>query len=318
MVRFVGRRLVFMVFSLVAATMLVFSLSRATGDPLLLYAKPGGYGMSPDQIEALSKKLGLDKPLVAQYFVWLGRVVRGDFGNTILDDQPVLQVVREKIFNTFRLGAGAWIWAVTLGVPLGVVSAVKRGSPWDYFARVYALLGMAVPSFWIGLMAILAFSVKLDLFPSGSMDPTRAPFWTWTSLKYYILPCLIAGWYPAAGLMRITRSAMLEVLDSEYIKFARAKGVAGRLIIWKHAFRNAMIPPLTLMAINIAHFLSGAIVVEQVFAWPGMGRLTVQAIFNNDFPLLTGCVLLFSTIFVTANFLADVAYAYVDPRIRYT
>ena len=318
MQRFIARRFVFMIFSMLAATMVVFGLSRATGDPLLLYAKPGGYGMSPEQIEALTKKLGLDKPLVVQYFMWLGNMLKGDFGRTILDERPVLQVIRQKIFNTLRLGAGAWLYATIVGVPLGVLSAVRRGSVWDYIGRVYALFGMAIPAFWIGLMAIVVFSVKLGWLPVGNMDATGAAFYSWTHIKYYIMPCLLAGWYPAAGFLRVTRSAMLEILDSEFIKFARAKGVRGMGVVWKHAFRNAIIPPLTLMAISLAGFLAGAIVVEQVFSWPGMGRLSVDAIFNNDFPLLTACVLLFAGLFVLANFLADIAYAYLDPRIRYT
>lgn len=318
MQRFIARRFVFMFFSLTAATMVVFGLSRATGDPLLLYAKPGGYGMSPEQIEALTKKLGLDKPLVLQYFMWMGRVLKGDFGRTILDERPVLDVVRMKIFNTMRLALGAWIWAVGISLPLGVLSAVRRGTVWDYIGRSFAIGGMCVPPFWIGLMAMVVLSVKLRLLPAGSMDPTGAAPFTWTHIKYYIMPAIILGWYPAAALLRLTRSAMLEVLDSEFIKFARSKGVSGWWVTWKHAFRNAVIPPLTMMALMMGGFIGGAVVIEQVFAWPGMGRLAIEAIFNNDFPLLTSCVLLFACMFVLANFLADVAYAYLDPRIRYT
>ena len=318
MQRFIARRFVFMIFSLLAATMVVFGLSRATGDPLLLYAKPGGYGMSPEQIEALTKKLGLDKPLVVQYFMWLGRAIRGDFGRTILDERPVLQVIRLKIFNTMRLAMGALLWAVTISIPLGVLSAVKRGTFWDYAGRAFAIFGMCAPAFWVGLMAIVLFAVKLGWLPAASMDPLRSAPFSWTNIKYYIMPAIILGWYPAAALLRLTRSAMLEILDSEFIKFARSKGVREAAVVWKHAFRNAMIPPLTMMAVMLGGFIAGAIVIEQVFAWPGMGRLSVDAIFNNDFPLLTGCVLLFACMFVLANFLADIAYAYLDPRIRYT
>jgi peptide/nickel transport system permease protein len=318
MQRFILRRFFFMFFSLLAATIVVFGLSRATGDPLLLYAKPGGYGMSPEQIEALTKKLGLDKPLVAQYFIWLGRILRADFGKTILDERPVLSVIRLKIFNTMRLALGSWIWAVAISLPLGVLSAVRRGTVWDYIGRAFAVFGMSVPAFWVGLMGIFVFSVQLGWFPSGSVDPTGAFPLSWTNIKYYIMPALIMGWYPAAALLRLTRSAMLEILDSEFIKFARAKGVREWFVVWKHAFRNAVIPPITMMALMMAQFIIGSIVIEQVFAWPGMGRLAVDAIFNNDFPLLTGCVLLFACMFVLVNFLADVAYAYLDPRIRYT
>jgi ABC-type dipeptide/oligopeptide/nickel transport system permease component len=226
-------------------------------------------------------------------------------------------VIKQKIFNTLRLGAGSMLFSVIVGIPLGVLSAVKRGTVWDILGRGFALFGMAIPAFWIGLMGILLFAVKLHWLPSGSMDPTRAPPWTWQYLKYFIMPAILAGWYPAAGFLRITRSAMLEILDSEFIKFARSKGVRETWVIWSHAFRNAIIPPLTLMAISMAGFLAGAIVIEQVFAWPGMGRLSVEAIFNNDFPLLTACVLLFAVLFVLANFIADLLYGYLDPRIRY-
>lgn len=318
MQRFIARRLVFMLFSMVVATIVVFGLSRATGDPLLLYAKPGGYGISPEQVQALSKKLGLDKPLVAQYFIWLGNVVRGDFGRSLLNDRPVLPIIGEKVFNSLRLAAGAWIWAILVSVPFGVLSAVKRGSVWDYAGRVFAVFGMAIPDFWIGLMAITLFAVKLDWLPAGSMDATHAPFWSWTYLKYYILPCIIVGWYPGAALLRLTRSAMLEVMDSEFVKFARAKGVRGQLVIWKHAFRNAIIPPLTMLTLTLAGFIGGVVVIENVFAWPGMGTLAVTAIFNNDFPLLQAVVILFSAAFVILMFATDVLYAFLDPRIRYS
>lgn len=307
-----------MLFSLLVVTLVVFSLARATGDPLLLYAKPGGYGMTEEQIEALSKKLRLDRPLAVQYFMWLGRFITGDFGRTILDERPVFLVIREKIFNTLRLGVAAWLWAILVSVPSGVLSAVRRGTLWDYAARGFAILGMCAPPFWVGLMAIVLFAAKLGWLPAGSMDPTRAPAWSWTHIKYYIMPAVVLGWYPAAAILRLTRSAMLEVLDSEFIKFARAKGVRRWQVVWKHAFRNAVIPPLTMMALALAGFIGGAVVIEAVFAWPGMGSLAVQAIFNNDFPLLQACVVLFACIFVVTMFLVDVLYAYLDPRIRYT
>lgn len=314
---FLARRFAYMVFTLFAATVIVFGLSRMTGDPRLLYAKPGGYGITPEQYEALGKKLGLDKPLVVQYFMWLGRTLKGDLGETLLDEAPVIQVVGEKFPNTLQLALAAILYAVLVGLPLGVVSAIKRGTVWDYIARSYALLGMALPQFWIGLMAILVVSVHLDWLPSGSRSLSGAFPLSWENLKYFIMPALILGWLPAASFMRITRSAMLEILDSESIKFARAKGVRERTVIWKHAFKNSLIPPLTMVAITLAGFLGGAVVVEQVFSWPGIGRLALQSIYNNDFPVLTACVLLFAILFAVTSFLADIGYAYVDPRIRY-
>ncbi len=315
MQRFVARRFVFGILTLVAATIIVFSLSRAAGDPLLLYAKPGGYGISEEQRAALAKKLGLDKPLIVQYFMWLGRTLKGDLGKTILDERPVSRVIREKIGATVQLGVAAWIFATALGVPLGVLSAVKRGTMWDYIGRSFALFGQGLPVFWIGIMAVLIFAVQLGLLPSGTRQ-VDGPFLS--KLKYYILPTITLGWLPAASYLRLTRSAMLEVLDSEFIKFARSKGVGSWRVIRKHAFRNALIPPLTVSALVLASFLEGSVIVESIFAWPGIGRMAVESVWNNDFPLLTGAVLLFGAIYVVMNFVADVAYAYVDPRIRYS
>ena len=310
-----AQRLVFGIISLVAATLIVFVLSRAQGDPLLLYAKPGGYGVSEEQIEALTKKLALDKPLIVQYFIWLGRVVQGDFGQTILAERDVRTVVFEKLGATMQLGIMAWIFATLVGVPLGVLSAVKRGSVWDYLGRVFALFGQATPVFFIGILGILFFAVILGWLPAGGR-PVHQPFWP-EQFKALILPTVALGWLPAATYLRLTRSSMLEVLDSEYVKLARAKGVTSNWVIWKHAFRNALISPITVSALILIGFLEGSVVVEAVFAWPGIGRLAVDAIHNNDFPLLTGVIFFFAALYVTGSLIADLTYSLVDPRIRY-
>lgn len=296
---------------------MVFSLSRAAGDPLLLYAKPGGYGMSEERIEGLKKKLGLDKPLIVQYFLWLGQTLKGDLGNTIVSEVPVVSLLRERIFFTMQLGMAAWIFAVITGIPLGVLSAIRRGSILDYIARGFALFGQTLPSFWVGIMGILVFSVVLGWLPTGTAGSTKdAPF-SWAHIKHFIMPSLVLGWFASASMLRITRSAMLEILDSEYIKFARAKGAREIVVIWKHAFRNAILQPLTLAAITLAGFIGGAVVIERVFAWPGIGRLALEAVWNNDFPVLTATVLLWTLGFVVMNFIADVLYVFFDPRIRY-
>ena len=302
---------------MVAATAIVFGLSRAAGDPLLLYAKPGGYGVTPEAQEALSKKLGLDRPLVFQYFMWLGNMLSGDLGRTLLSETPVSKVVGEKIGATIQLGMAAWILSTLVGVPLGVLSAIRRGSVWDYFGRGVALFGQALPSFWIGIMFILIFAASLDLLPFGTKGAYEGSPLAWGNIKYFVLPAVTLGWGAAAGYLRITRSAMLEVLDSEYVKLARAKGVASRSVIWKHAFRNALIPPLTISSLLMAGFITGSIVTETVFSWPGLGRLAVQAVIDNDFPVITAVALLFVLVFVTMNFLTDLLYAVIDPRIRY-
>jgi len=274
--------------------------------------------ITPEQFEAIGEKLGLHRPLVVQYFMWLGRTLKGDLGKTLVDERPVTTIIREKLPNTLQLSLGGAIFAIALGLPLGVLSAVRRGTFWDYFGRMLAILGMGTPQFWASIMLILLLAVYLDWLPAGTRGISGAPPFSWANIKYFILPAIMLGWHPTAGFLRITRSAMLEVLDSEYIKFARVKGVREWKVIWKHGFKNALIPPLTLIAITLGNFIASAVVVETVFSWPGIGRTAVQSVFNNDFPLLTAVVLLFAGVYVFLNFLADVAYAYLDPRIRYS
>ena len=315
--RYLIRKLIFAIITLLVATIFVFGLSRMAGDPLLLFAKPGGYGMSPQRVEDLSKKLGLDKPLVVQYLVWLGRVLTGDLGETIVSETSISKLIKERIAPTLQLGIAAFILALAMGIPLGVISAVKRGSVEDYISRTIALVGQAAPIFWVCIMAILLFAVTLDWLPVGTAGPDNVSFWTWTKFKYLIMPAFVLGWGPAAAFLRLTRSSMLEVLDSEYVTMARAKGAANGIVIWKHAFRNAILQPLTTSAITLAGFVTGAVVVERIFAWPGIGQLMIDAVWNNDFPTLTSTVLIFTAVFVIMNFLADIAYGILNPVIRY-
>ena len=290
----------------------MFALSRMAGDPVLLYAKPAGYGATEEYLDNLREKLGVDKPLVVQYAIWVGRMLRGDLGRTLLAERKVSEVIREKIFNTFQLAFAGWLLATIVGIPLGVLSAVKRGSVWDYLARGLALFGQALPPFWVGIVLVLIFAVHLGWLPSAFKGEG-------ISIKHFILPAITIGWAAAAGYLRITRSAMLEVLDSEFIKLAWSKGLTSKRVIWKHAFKNALIPPLTFSALLLAGLLNGAVVAEVVFAWPGLGRIAlVQAVNNNDFPLLTGAVLVFIIIYLFMNFVADLLYAWIDPRIRYS
>jgi peptide/nickel transport system permease protein len=302
------------VLSLIAATAVVFALSRLAGDPLLLFAKPGGYGVSPEQEDALRASYGLDKPVVVQYVVWLGKAFKGDLGETLVQRRPVSGLIRERIPASFQLGFAAWLFATLVGVPLGVLSAVKRGTSWDYLGRGIALFGQALPQFWLGIMSILLFAVALGWLPAATR-PVGEPLPT--TIKHFILPTITLGWLPAAVYLRLTRSAMLEVMDSEFIKLARAKGVSSSVLVWKHAFRNALIPPVTVSALVLASFLEGSIIVETIFAWPGLGRMGLQAVIDNDFPLLLGTVLFFAFLFVVFNSLADLLYARIDPRIRY-
>ena len=314
--KFLARRAVFAVITVFAATLIVFTVSRLTGDPLEFLIREQGYGVSEEARAAISKKIGLDRPLAVQYLIWIGGVLRGDFGRSILTERPVIDIFVEKAPPTIQLAAVSWVLATLIGVPVGVVSAVNRGGLFDYIGRAFALFGQAVPVFWLAIMAILIFAVTLGWLPSGTNGPPDASFWE--KVKHFILPAAVLGWSGAASYARLTRSAMLEVLDSEFVKMARAKGVTGRRVIWKHALRNAMIPPITFSALLIAFFLSGQVVVEVVFGWPGLGRLATEAVFENDFNTLSTSVLFFAVLFAFASFLADTLYSLVDPRIRYS
>ena len=301
---FIARRFVYGLAVILLVSFFIFAMSRMAGDPRDLYVDEY---TTAESYAAMGRAMGLDKPLVLQYLIWFGKALTGDFGRSLFVRTSALGVITERIPATMQLTVGAFIFALLTGIPLGVVSAVKRGTVWDYIGRTFALYGQALPAFWLGVMLILIFSVELGWLPTSKRGD-------WT---HYVLPSVTLGWGSAAAFVRLTRSAMLEILDSEFVKFARAKGVANQKIIWKHSFRNALIAPLTFAGILLAAFLTGAVVTEQVFAWPGLGRLAVTSVFNNDFPVMTGVVMMFAGFFVAANFIVDMLYAVIDPRIRY-
>jgi len=302
-VRFVIRRLALGLFVMWVATVVVFALSRAAGDPRYLFVSEYS---TQEQWEEWGVRFGLDRPYPMQYLVWLGKAVRLDFGDSIYFNDNVWKIIPTRFGASFGLAIGAYAFAVVVGIPLGIISAITRGSYWDLAGRAIALLGQAMPGFWLGIMLILIFSVQLRLLPTSGMGD-------W---KHYVLPAVTLGWFPAAGLLRLIRSSLLETLDSEYVKFARAKGVSGRKVILKHALRNAAVVPLTYGGILLAAFITGAVITETVFFWPGLGRLSVQAVFNTDFPMLSALVLLFTAVFLIANLLIDILYVVIDPRIR--
>ena len=227
------------------------------------------------------------------------------------DDKPVLPKLAEKIGPSAKLGLVSWVIATIIGIPLGVLSAVTRGSLPDYLVRGLALFGQAVPTFWAGILAIMLFTVWLDWLPAAGMGEGFA-------VRNYIMPATVLAWLPAAGYLRFTRSAMLEVLDSEYVKLAMAKGVPYRTVVWKHAFRNASLIPLTATALVLAGFITGSVLVEAVFAWPGIGFYAVQAVSTNNINVLVAIVLIFTVLFIIANFIVDIMYGLLDPRIRYS
>jgi peptide/nickel transport system permease protein len=256
----------------------------------------------------MKKNLGLDKPLYVQYAIFMGNLLQGQFGDSIIDRRPARQTLLERLPATIQLATAGMVLATILGIPLGVLSAVKRDSIFDQAAKFFAIIGMATPAFWIAIMGILVFGALLKWLPTyGRGGP-----------EHFILPSVVLSWSIMAGMVRLGRSSMLEILDSEYIRFARVKGLGERLVLWKHALRNAMIPLLTFSGLSLAGLLNGTIVVEVVFAWPGIGRLALTAVENNDFALLTGVVLFFAVAFIFFNFVADVLYGLVDPRIRYS
>ncbi len=315
MQRFILRRIFASLVALFLVTIIVFSLSRLVGDPLAMLVSEGGYGISESALQIQREKLHLDKPVPLQYFFWLTDVLRGDLGHDLSDGFPVTHKIREKIAPTVQLGVSAWILATISGLTFGMISAVKRGSLLDYAVRLIANLGITLPAFYVGIMAILIFAVALEWVPVtvigtiGSEDP-------FAQLKAMILPVVTLAWGAAAGYMRLMRSSMLEVLDSEYIKLARAKGVDGSKVIWKHALRNSLIVPITVSALLLWNFVTGTVVVEAVFAWPGLGLLAIEAVVNNNLNLVVGTTLVTGVVLITANFVADVLYVLVDPRIR--
>ena len=297
------RRSVAAVIVLVLASIIVFSLSRASGDPRNLFLTE--YTTDEDW-EQWGKDMGLDKPYPVQYLTWASGAIRLDFGKSVKDQIAAVRVVRKKILPTLQLAVGSFIFAIAVGVPLGIMSAVKRGSVWDLLGRSFALLGQAMPGFWLGIMLILLFAVKIQIFPTGGKDDIRS----------IVLPSIALGWFAAAALLRLTRSAMLEVLDSEFIKLARAKGVSEVRVVWKHAFRNAIVVPLTYAGMFLTALLTGTVITETVYAWPGMGRLAVQAVFGTDFPVVSCIVMLATAGYLLMNLFVDILYGVLDPRMR--
>ena len=314
MTTFIIRRFIFLILAIFAATLIVFALSRLQGDPRNVMLNVGY--VSPEQWEAWGKQFHLDKPVVVQYLIWIGKgIFQGDFGTSLKTGQPVMEMVVQFAPASLQLGLSATLFVLITGIPIGIMSAVKRGTLLDAFGRTFAVFGQALPPFWLGIMLILVFSVNLDWLPSGTRghDASSAI----EKFKHFVMPAITLGWLASAGLMRLVRSSMLDVLDSEFIKLARAKGVKNRSVIWKHAFKNALIPPLTFSALILVGFIGGTVVTETVFAWPGLGMMTYLSILNNDFPLMTGAVLVFTVVYVFAVFVIDILYAFIDPRIRY-
>src|SRR4030042_2899312 len=306
MERYIVKRLVQSVFVLLFISIMVFLLGRLTGDPVSLLLTE--YSTEEDKIR-LTKQLGLDKPLPLQYAIFLGNALKGDLGRSIRGDRsPASELILERVPATLELAGIALLITLIFGIPLGVLSALKKGSLLDVLARVMALLGQAAPVFWIAIVAMYVFSVELNLLPSSGYG----------KLQHHVLPSFAMGLYQIAAVTRLTRSSMLDALRSEYIKLARIKGLSSKIVIWKHALRNSLIPVLTFLGTIFGRTITGAVIVETVFAWPGIGRLAYQSVMERDFPVVQAVVLFMSAMFMLVNLVVDVLYAYVDPRIRYT
>jgi peptide/nickel transport system permease protein len=303
MKRYITRRLGYSVLSLFLLSLTIFFFVRVTGDPATLLVEPGA---SPADIAAIRQQFGLDRPLWVQYGVFMASLAHGDLGQSFYYRTPVLELYLSRLPNSLLLAVVAMVLSLLIGIPSGILASVRVGRFWDRAGKVFALLGLSLPSFWVGLVLILVFSVYLGWLPSsGSGTPL-----------HLIMPAFALGWYFAAAHMRLTRSSMLEVLGSEYVKLARLKGLPESLVIAKHAFKNALIPVLTLAGINLVIMVNVAVVVETVFAWPGIGRLLYEGISFRDFPVVQGVVLMGGAMIVFVNFLVDVLYAVIDPRIR--
>ncbi|WP_099157131.1 nickel ABC transporter permease [Virgibacillus ndiopensis] len=312
MIGLIVRRFLQLVLLLLGISFLVFmSMHIAPGDPATII---GGPTASASDLEAIRNDLGLDRPVIVQYADYLGGILQGDFGYSFQTGQPVTDAILTRFPNTIKLATASMIVAIIIGIVTGIVSAIKQNSWIDLSSTTFALAGVSIPNFWLGTMLILVFAVNLQWLPVGGLS---APIYTIEGMKELILPAITLGTASAALIARMSRSAMLEVIRSDYIRTAKAKGVKPRSLIWIHALRNAMIPVVTVIGINFGGLLGGTIITEQVFAINGIGRLMIDAIASRDFPIVQGTVLLVAAIFVLVNLIVDLIYAFIDPRITY-
>jgi peptide/nickel transport system permease protein len=299
----------------------VFAMVRLTGDPVAMKAEAGA---DAAYVAQLKHDWGLDRPLYRQYLGFIGNLLRGNFGHSFEKSLPVRDIYFERLPNSLKLGFAAFLISIVLGVPFGMLSALRVNSGWDRFGKVVALLGLSMPGFFVGLVLIIVFGIELGWLPVLGKGPsafvpgdpaTWMSFW-FRDWAHLIMPAFALGWYFSGAMLRITRSGMLDVLGSEYIKLVRLKGVPERMVVVKHAFKNSMIPVLTFAGLNLLIMVNVAVVIEVIFNWPGVGQLLYDGLSNRDFPMVQGVVLMSGLMIVLLNFTIDVLYAYVDPRIR--
>lgn len=306
MQRFILVRLFHSLLALFAVSVIIFSLARISGDPVAMMLPIEATEADFARVRAA---WGLDQPLHIQYATYVGNIFRGNFGESIKwKGQDALSLVLQRLPATLELSVFALVISAAIGLPIGVIVAVKKDTGVDLAGKIIALLGQSMPSFWLGLMLMWVFAVHLGLLPTSG----RGTF------KHLILPAVALGYFQVAAVMRLTRSSMLEVLDTEFVKLARIKGISENLVIWKHCLRNALIAPLTYFGLILGGFLTGSVVTETVFGWPGIGLLAIDAVRARDFQVVQSVVILFAAIFILSNLVVDILYAYLDPRIRYT
>ena len=302
--RFLIGRVLQTVLSMLVVISIVFVLTRLSGNPVNLLLDVNA---SERDQQILMHHLGLDKPLPVQYAIYVKNILRGDYGNSVLSLRPVTEHIWERPPATAELGFVAMFLSVLIGVPLGMYSAVRRGGALDSAARVFAVLGQSMPAFWLGLMLILVFALLHGSLPAGGRG----------GIEHIVLPAFTLGYFTSAAILRLTRSAMLEVLGSDYIKFARLKGLHEQVVLWKHGLKNALLPVVTFAVMLFVQFLGGAVVTETVFAWPGLGRLILESIATRDYPIVQAGVLVLSGLYLGGNLLVDFLYGYLNPRIRH-
>lgn len=303
--QFIVLRVLYSIITLFILSMTIFTIVRLTGDPALLMAEPGA---RPEDLARVRQQWGLDLPWPVQYVSFMQNVFTGELGKSFNYRLPVSELYFQRLPNSLQLALVATMISLLVGIPAGIISAVRVNSLWDNLGKIIALLGLSIPGFWLGLVLILVFSVWLRWLPtSGTGD--------W---RHLIMPAIALGWYFSASLLRLTRSSMLEVMRSEYIKLARLKGLPETVVIAMHAFKNALIPVFTLAGVNLVVMVNAAVIIEVIFAWPGIGRLLYEGIFQRDFPLVQGVVVMAGFMIIGVNLLVDVLYAFIDPRIRLT
>lgn len=302
--RYILGRVIQAIILIIIVATIIFLIVRLTGDPLEVVADPRA---SAEARQEIAEKLGLDKPLIVQYGIYMSNLVRGDFGKSFISQEPCLKLFLQRLPATLELTVAAMLLALIIALPIGVYSASRRGGFFDAAGRTFAFVGMAAPIFWTGIMAIWIFSVKLHLLPPGGRG----------GIENLVLPTITLGWVAAAGLLRLTRSSMIDILNFDYIRMARAKGLSEVTVLWKHAFKNAALPVLTFFVLLFILILGSAVITETVFSWPGVGRLLMSAVLSRDFPLVQTVVILLCVIYIGANLVVDLLYALLNPKIRY-